>query len=381
MDKKIQIFSNCIPVKGFSRSLICDLQRKKYYFIPNDFFIQLQEYDDKISKNLSVIKDNEKPYFEQEYIDFLIENDLAYFVESNDIQHFPKLNLDWAFPSKITNSIISINHKFFHSFDFGSIIEQLDRFNCKAIQLRVYDLLSLDLIKQLLSFFNESRIEAIELFFPFNPDISQDEIKYLFPEFLRLSALYLFNGEKDDLYFADQNKEHPINITKTKIQNDSFCGFISPFSYAKNNNLTFFTESQCHNTCLNRKLCIDQNGEIKNCPAMAKSYGNIKDTALKEVISNPEFQELWTISKDQIDVCQDCEFRHMCMDCRAFIKDPENIYSQPAKCTYNPYICKWDGQDGYIPVEECGTYTIETGFVPDIEKINALNKLIWGEDD
>ena len=114
---------------------------------------------------------------------------------------------------------------------------------------------------------------------------------------------------------------------------------------------------------------------------MAKSYGNVKDTTLKEVISNPEFQELWTISKDQIDVCKDCEFRHMCTDCRAFIKDPENIYSQPSKCTYNPYICKWDGQEGYVPVEECGTYSIETGFAPDIEKINKFNKLIWGEDE
>ena len=28
----------------------------------------------------------------------------------------------------------------------------------------------------------------------------------------------------------------------------------------------------------------------------------------------------------------------------------------------------------YIPVEECGVYSKETGFVPDIDKIEQLNK-------
>ena len=113
---------------------------------------------------------------------------------------------------------------------------------------------------------------------------------------------------------------------------------------------------------------------------MTKNYGNIKDTTLEEAINKPGFKDLWFINKDKIDVCKDCEFRYMCTDCRAFIKDPENIYSQPAKCTYNPYICLWEGQEGYVPVEECGTYSRETGFVPDKKKIAKLNKEIWGEE-
>jgi len=114
---------------------------------------------------------------------------------------------------------------------------------------------------------------------------------------------------------------------------------------------------------------------------MERSFGNIKDTTLKKAIEKPGFKDLWYIHKDQIDVCKDCEFRHMCTDCRCFIKDPDNIYSQPAKCTYNPYVCKWEGEEEYVPVEECGTYSLNNGFVPDPEKIKALNKQIWGEDD
>ena len=96
---------------------------------------------------------------------------------------------------------------------------------------------------------------------------------------------------------------------------------------------------------------------------MMQSFGNIKDTTLKEAIEKPGFKDLWFICKDKIDVCKDCEFRHMCTDCRAYIKDPENIYSQPAKCPYNPYIAKWRGEEGYVTVEECGTYSKEKGFV------------------
>jgi hypothetical protein len=37
------------------------------------------------------------------------------------------------------------------------------------------------------------------------------------------------------------------------------------------------------------------------------------------------------------------------------------------------------GEEGYMPVEECGTYSKETGFAPNKQKINELNKKIWGK--
>lgn len=60
------------------------------------------------------------------------------------------------------------------------------------------------------------------------------------------------------------------------------------------------------------------------------------------VITNNNFKQLWGIKKDEIKVCQDCEFRHMCTDCRAYIENPNDIYSKPLKCGYNPYRCEWD---------------------------------------
>ena len=49
------------------------------------------------------------------------------------------------------------------------------------------------------------------------------------------------------------------------------------------------------------------------------------------------------------------------------------------ECPYNPYIAKWEGEEDYVPVEECGTYSKETSFLVNKRKINKLNKQIWGE--
>ena len=36
--KYFKLYANCIPVKGASRSIICDIQRIRYHFITNDLF-------------------------------------------------------------------------------------------------------------------------------------------------------------------------------------------------------------------------------------------------------------------------------------------------------------------------------------------------------
>ena len=155
-----------------------------------------------------------------------------------------------------------------------------------------------------------------------------------------MSHLILY-GDNENKILSSEKYVYIMRTTEI-INDSSHCGIISPSLF--NLNIYSFTESQKHNTCLNRKISVDVNGEIKNCPSMAKSYGNIRDTTLTEAIGKPGFKDVWYIHKDQIKVCQDCEFRHVCTDCRAYIQDPDDIYSKPAKCSYNPYTATW-GED------------------------------------
>lgn len=95
------------------------------------------------------------------------------------------------------------------------------------------------------------------------------------------------------------------------------------------------------NSCLNKKIAIDKSGFIKNCPSSRKIYGHITETKLIDVIDE-QFSSVWKINKDQIKECKDCEFRYICTDCRAYLKDSCDIYSKPEKCKYNPYEGIWE---------------------------------------
>jgi SPASM domain peptide maturase of grasp-with-spasm system len=103
-----------------------------------------------------------------------------------------------------------------------------------------------------------------------------------------------------------------------------------------------FTEALQFNTCLNRKISIDVAGDIRNCPSTPISYGNSQTMTLNQAVGKESFKKLWAINKDRVDVCKDCEFRYMCIDCRAHLSDPSNVFSKPAKCRYDPYNAMWE---------------------------------------
>jgi SPASM domain peptide maturase of grasp-with-spasm system len=168
---------------------------------------------------------------------------------------------------------------------------------------------------------------------------------------IRLSKLYIHSSpENKEKQLSKNNNLVPVFLSQEVIQNHNHCGYISPTYFDVN--IDMYMESQQFNSCLNRKISIDTEGNIKNCPSMKKSFGNIQNTTLKEAIGIQGFKDTWSINKNQIEVCKDCEFRYMCTDCRAFIQDSINIYSQPAKCGYNPYIGLWKGEKLWESVEQ-----------------------------
>jgi len=340
----INFFSETIAVLGYCRSIIHDIPRGKYFFIPNDLYHIINKYDKKeISKLITDYHDNEKEI--KEYIQFLEENEFVFFTNDEETKLFPKLNLQWDYPAKISNAIIETKLSNFDNLKKN--LSELIKLNCFNIQIFSAKSISISKWNSILNHFSLSPITSIEIFSRYNEDIKPEEYKIIGNQ-KRIKFFFLHGASTNDTIDVDSN----IFIYKSTQQMNNFlcCGIIDKNYF--NINMSLFTESQHYNTCLNRKICIDANGEIKNCPAMSRSFGNIKDTTLEEALNKPGFKDLWGIRKDDIDVCKDCEFRYMCTDCRAFIKDTKNICSQPAKCPYNPYIAKWEGEEGYITVEE-----------------------------
>ena len=373
-NKVYRLFSPCVPVKGYHRSVIADINRHQLFYIPNAFYRLISKNRNKTLGEIIEIYGQENEAAILEFLEHLDNNELVFPFDKEELRYFPPLSLQWDFPSLCSNAIIDIDEK--SSYDIANAITQFDKISCFHLQIRFFRTTSLEEIKRLLTFSNDTSIRSVQLMLKFDSAID-NHLQPLIDEFWKLVKIEVFESPENQIIPLKGNLKLLAHYKEKKLRPNN-CGAVSTDYFCIEMN--HFTESQHHNTCLNRKICIDAEGNIKNCPAMAKSYGNIKDTTLEEAINKPGFKDLWFINKDKIDVCKDCEFRYMCTDCRAFIKDPENIYSQPAKCTYNPYICLWEGQEGYVPVEECGTYSRETGFVPDKKKIAKLNKEIWGEE-
>lgn len=363
--KVIKIYESCRVIKGYQRSVIYDLEKNKYFLIPNLMHDLIVKYD---GCSIEEIYDKfEDKLLIDEYINYLIENNLCFFCDEKDISFFTKLNIKWESPSLITNAIVIIGDK---NLNLRDIFYQIEQNLCKHILIFSK---RIECIKELCLLLENSIIKSLDIVLPYENEEQENLLLRIINKHTRIKNIIIYSAKEErKLYFNKILGQQIISTKKNNvIDNCMFNRFII--------NLPFFTESQSYNTCLNRKICIDEEGNIKNCPAIKNSYGNIKNITLEEAMNKDGFKNLWHINKDSIDVCRDCEFRYMCSDCRAFIKYPDNIYSQPSKCTYNPYVCLWDGQEGYIPVEECGIYIKEKGFIPDKEKIEEFNKQIWGE--
>lgn len=94
------------------------------------------------------------------------------------------------------------------------------------------------------------------------------------------------------------------------------------------------------NSCFQGKLNITFDGYVLPCIMCSQ---NEKDLSLKnyslDTILNQYFiSKYWNLSKDYIDICQDCEYRYICADCRPLAK---SLYSR-GECAYNPYLGKWN---------------------------------------
>jgi len=342
---RFALFSNCIPVRGYKRSVIFDLQIPEQYFVPNSLFNLLDSRNViDIKKNYEKLRSDEIEIFKN-YIDFLANNNLGFFCSNEELIHYPKLDLCWFYPSIITNAIIEIFN--IEIFNYKSIILNLEKIGCKHLQVKFAQAVTEHEIDLFVSYMAASKIVSVELMIKHCE--KYEWLQNILAKYKMIDRIIVYNAPEKRA-IIEKNNRILLSFLPLEMDFTKDCGKIE--SYYFQNNMILFTESQHYNTCLNRKVCIDINGNIKNCPAMKNSFGNIKDITLEEAINMPGFKDLWGIRKDDIDVCKDCEFRYMCTDCRCFIKNPDDIYSQPAKCEYNPYIAKWKNEKGYISVEE-----------------------------
>lgn len=332
-----RLYACCLPVRGAKRSMVCDVQRNDFYLIPNGLYDILTTHRAQPIGEIKAAYQNQYDETIEEYYDFLIANEFGFYCNKEDLELFPDIDLYWDQPAHITNAIIDINQESEH--DFSTILDEFEQLGCKHFQLRSYIEKPLGYFNEVLQNLENSRIISVEFLLKATAETTLENLKQLTDTYPRIHTIMVHSAHENSIAYRDPSGMGNVVFIKQGINDSSHCGAISIDYFSIN--IQTFTESQKHNTCLNRKISIDAEGNIKNCPSMSKSYGNIRDTTLREAIEKQGFKDLWYIHKDQIEVCKDCEFRHICTDCRAYIQDPNNIYSKPAKCSYDPYTATW----------------------------------------
>jgi SPASM domain peptide maturase of grasp-with-spasm system len=331
----VKYFSNVKVTQGKTHFTLIDTQRQQYYRFPNEllFFANLLKSN--------ILEDALK---EEKIINDISIHDFYEFFESEELvfttkypELFPEIDESWNSPFEITNMIIDLDDNTLFDSKLNAI-EAAQAIGIRHLQFRYYD----NKVSEFLDFvenkLSNNEFDSIELMFYYIEGI-KEKVEMLLSKIQNIFQIFIYKAPAAELYRPIPSIFANIIFTQQEL-NLHNCGMVENSLFITN--LKHFTESQHHNTCLNRKISIDVDGNIKNCPSMAQSFGNIRDTTLQEALDHPDFKKYWNVKKDEIAVCKDCEFRHICTDCRAYIENPEDMYSKPLKCGYNPYTAEWE---------------------------------------
>lgn len=333
--KYILLYESCQLTKGAARILLLDSQRNTIEFIDNEIYtiFSSQNKTQTIEQILNHF-DDEKKEIVSEYFSFLLENEYAFLCGKDELDFFPEISKTWDHPALITNCMIDLDRIPPDLSVYKTFIHDLHTLGCENLQIRDFSGLPLELIRSLLRFTENTVVFRIELILKYNTEIQHYES--LLNEFPRINELVLHSFPEGTE--PPEKTSARLLISRQVISDASCCGVIS----AKYFNLDFnhFLESYNYNSCLNRKIALDVNGHIKNCPSMKEHYGHMDHTRITDVVGRPEFAKAGSLKKEIIEDCRVCEFRHICTDCRAFLESDHSL-KKPAKCTYDPYNLVW----------------------------------------
>lgn len=359
----LKLYTNCIPVKGYLRSVIQDIQRGSFNFVPNllidcmsesNYFIKSKNVDEETFNN---------------YKKFLLSEDLVFEWEMSLAGMFPKYK-----------------DVFYHSYHIYST--HFVGISDLSILKKMLTLLKQGLIvKHFVFELGECCVNLLdELIDLLNTDLKDTTIESV--------CLRLTNDFGVKNYFSSKsNIDFRINVVevgllKSEDESKSFENIQILSLNERNprmiNNFLHYFESTLFHTYYNRKLFINSQGFISNQQEDLNYDYSINDfnhkNKLLDIIQSEFFNKLSRARKVDTVVCKSCELRHMCLDKRLPKQNSKGNWYHTVECDYNPYIAKWKGEEGYKTLAECGVISNESEFTIDHDKIAEINKELWPEE-
>lgn len=323
--KYFKFHSSCIPVKGDKRGVIYDLQKGSLYFVPNSI-IDLFVDNSKNTIEYLFLKFPNQEGLVNKYLIYLIENELIFL--TSDIDKFPNLSLKFERPFLLDIIFIELDSL---SNSKKSLLEEVNTLGCTQVVIVTHQSIVIDTLKEVIDLLSESKIQIIDLITKYDSEIVTHilELHNISPR-LRKTIFFDSLNNTNDNYIEFTSKN--LNNILTKRIKDTNDLIINQDAYF---------ESLKHNLFFNRKVYISDNGDIKHYFNENEFYGNIKNCTIQSIVNSNDFQNLWNITKEDIEECKNCEFRYLCPDNRIPLII-NNKYFHETLCKYNPKEAKWD---------------------------------------
>ncbi len=288
------------------------------------------------------------------------------FLFDMNIQNIEKINIIGNICSENYNNEILVFfknnfiqfHTYYLDFDLnGTFATEILKTKNKSFVFWIDNIIVEDQILKLNEFVIKNNIYSIFKFIVTNEHEVNQVIEFTNTITLNYELIPFFNQTNIDFF------ENNIFNTKKDILNQ------------KLNEREIF--SKMYINILNYgKLYFLPNGAIYS-NLNINPIGNIINDELSYTLKNEVLNDnAWFKTRDTILPCKNCIYQFICPPTTNY----EKFINKNNLCHYNPYIAKWQGEEGYVPVEKCGTYTKEKGFVVNKRKVNTLNKQIWGEE-
>ncbi|QQU04739.1 grasp-with-spasm system SPASM domain peptide maturase [Myroides odoratus] len=328
-NKYLILLPSTFITQGHTNACITDTEKSIYCIVPN-FYAEIFNNRNLIDIHKEVASRNilEKNDI-LAFFDFLVDNHFCIYSNTKiDFIYFNKKSL--VQPYELNTIIVD-------SISYSDLVEKINsikELNYECIQIRLFCILEYKNLKDIIDMLSTTSLINIELVFNSIPSTLEKEYIQLFNQNI-FSKFIIMNYE-----FEVCLLDNYIYTFQTKLIDEKQCGVISERTFVPT--LRNQLLSRNCNSCLYKKISIDKLGYIRNCPSMQFHYGTIKNISVSKVMSLQSFRYYWDLSKDKIQICKDCEYRYICTDCRAYLEDPENCFSKPLKCGYNPYNGKWE---------------------------------------
>ena len=257
MKKTFRLYANCLPVCGARRSVICDVQRQRYSFIPNQLYKILMDLQGRTVDEIKAMYGYSHDSVIDSYFQFLLSNGYGFY--SDDPAAFPALDLSWDHPAVITNAIVDVDAGSSH--DYAALFKELHAFRCYALQLRIFTQIAMEDLCKILEETNATSLRSIDLVLRYGNEFEEERLKHLCMQYQAIAQIALYSSPCERLTVLK-----PLGVRVIFHQgkvNSGSCGHVHPAYFSVT--IGHFTEALRYNSCLNRKISICADGEIRVC--------------------------------------------------------------------------------------------------------------------